>query len=469
MDDGMNGQSDLMRRVSEGDLAGLERAMMIGLAREQAPGRPLDALALLGARLGFARPSPPTGAERSVPPRAARAAYLPDEARRPFVALANGKSADDALPRFAARAARRAGLALHPFDFVRIEEFIARWAHELGPEERAWIAAVQPRRKAEDEPYADGPIDEASLPKLSRPQKLDFLRPIRAVDPARARALIAALLPHEPAHARGDLIGLLAIRLSPDDRETLEAVAQDRAASVRATAEKLLARLPGTDAFARRVERLRECLSIETSGLLRRTKKLKYLAKPNEAASALFELLDGLTLADVAAALGETPDALMAAAEAADKAGLAPLHLYRQAAVEDRIDLLDKHQAILDDHDAETMIVFFEAVWPSLGGPTGERLLDLSVRPKSWWRSPYAYNVRRFVAAIDRALPETTARRALDMRSDPASEDDLVAIAPLIPPALSRLFVERFETQARLATLYHHFLLALPDAPQTRI
>src|SRR5262249_34827377 len=137
------------------------------------------------------------------------------------------------------RAINAGGLKLHPFDYARLEEFIAQHAADLGPEERAWLSVVRPERKL-DSAYLDAPLTDATLPHASKAQKLQFLRALRQDDAAKARELIEALLPNEPANVRAELVGLLAAKLGDTDRAFLEGLARDRAPSVREAADGLL-------------------------------------------------------------------------------------------------------------------------------------------------------------------------------------------------------------------------------------
>ncbi|MGE5334601.1 MAG: DUF5691 domain-containing protein [Nitrososphaerota archaeon] len=81
--------------------------------------------------------------------------------------------------------------------------------------------------------------------------RLQVLARWRATDPAKARDEIAAVWRQEKADFRAELVKALAARLAPDDEPLLESALDDRSASVRAIAQQLLARIPGS-AYTRR-------------------------------------------------------------------------------------------------------------------------------------------------------------------------------------------------------------------------
>ena len=74
---------------------------------------------------------------------------------------------------------------------------------------------------------------------------------LRDGDPRAARELLAAGWAREIGAERPAMLAVLARGLSPDDEEFLEAALDDRVEAVRATARRLLSRLPGS-AFNRR-------------------------------------------------------------------------------------------------------------------------------------------------------------------------------------------------------------------------
>jgi Family of unknown function (DUF5691) len=466
----------MMERLIAGDTAEIEKAMMLGLAKSPAgKAEPLTVLSLLAARKKFDRPAAPRSNPDPAPGCDATSRYMSDEQRRLLVKLMTGKDADvsGCIALATLKAIRAAGLSLHPFDYSRLEDFIAQHAIELGVQERDWLRAVRPERKQTEELYLEGPLTEDMLPQLAKAQKLQFLRQLRAGNPARARELIEDLIASEPANVRAELVTILAVKLSEKDRVFLEGLSQDRAQSVRDAATSLLERVRGTDAFARRIENLKEQIKVASSGILRRSKVLKFAAqstaKRDDVLATQRVLLYGLNLADIAAALGEPKDALMDAAENSDKAGMISVLLLTQAAKEGLLDLVEKHQSILDDLNAEASIDVLEEACPALDAGQRERLLRVLVRRKSWWFKPDPAHLERAYRTIARPLPADLARTLLDDVPPPenTAHGNLIeryydALAPLVPQSMSSVFVAKAEMQAHRASLYHRFLMSLP-------
>ncbi len=85
--------------------------------------------------------------------------------------------------------------------------------------------------------------------------RLQVLAHWRATDPAKARDEIAAVWRQEKADFRAELVDALAKNLSPDDELLLETALDDRSGAVRAVAQRLLARIPGSAYRARAIAR----------------------------------------------------------------------------------------------------------------------------------------------------------------------------------------------------------------------
>ncbi len=269
----------MMERIIAGDTSEFERAMVLGLSRSQGVmNDPLTCVALVGSRLKCNLPRLPD--KKPVPPASypPEAPFLSEQARTLAVKLLGGKDgqATDGIAMAVSRAIAAAGLCLHPFDYARLEGFIAATASQRTAPERAWLEKVRPSREPEDEPYADGPVTEDMLPRLGKSAKLQFIRELRLRDAAHARQVVESLWPNEPANLRADLLRLLQTNLSQADRDFLESLSGDRAQSVRETAAQLLARIAGTQAFADRMAMLKRHIEVASKGLLRRTRVLKF-------------------------------------------------------------------------------------------------------------------------------------------------------------------------------------------------
>lgn len=102
--------------------------------------------------------------------------------------------------------------------------------------------------------------DDSSLPAEAEtlwqegaaPQRVEVLRRLRAVDPAKALTWLEGVWKQEKANLRCDLLSTLEIGLTVADEAFLESALDDRAPSVRLVAINLLAHIP-TSAFIERM------------------------------------------------------------------------------------------------------------------------------------------------------------------------------------------------------------------------
>ncbi len=85
--------------------------------------------------------------------------------------------------------------------------------------------------------------------------RLQMLAHWRSTDPAKARDEIAAVWRQEKADFRAELVEALANNLSAVDEQLLETALDDRSGNVRAVAQRLLARIPGSAFQARAIAR----------------------------------------------------------------------------------------------------------------------------------------------------------------------------------------------------------------------
>ncbi len=460
-----------------GEAAALRQSLALGLAATPPPDAALPALsqlALLAAWQRCARPAPPS----FLPPTETQHAslrLLPDASRRQLARLLamKKKESGDCITLAALLAVRGAGFELHPFDFARMEDALARHADILGAAPRHWLQAVRPEKALPEAAYDQPPVDEDNLAAASKGPKLDFLRSLRAESPDKARALIESLFPNEPAALRLDLLGLIANRLSDADRPFLESLAVDRAQSVREKAEALLSSLPGTDAFVRRIARLREDFQIKTEGLLRRRKVLVYRApanvKSHEVAAAQRASLSGLRLDDIAAAFGETAENLTAIAGVSDKAGDMGFILLLKAAEEGILHIVEANAGLMEGDDGRKAVELLQAGLPNASGPARERLIQLAL-PENTWRSfSNEAALAEIFGVLGGPLPAPPAQNLLASNAwtkmDPAQlEAAAEAAAPLIPASLSANFIARFAAASPRSAQFHTFLLTL-NAP----
>ena len=220
--------------------------LMLGLSKSPLPGDPppLAALSLTAAWKSCAEPSTPDF-DKAGSRLTDRQLFLLDASRRALIRLLAGKKpADgDEISRAAIRAVRNSGRALHPFDYARLEEALARHAAELNARERDWLSAVRPERELPEAAYDGPPISEETLANAGKHAKLEFLRQLRAENPAKARSLLSGLFSSEPAAMRASLLEIIALNPEKDDAPFLLELASDRAATVREAAEKILGRI----------------------------------------------------------------------------------------------------------------------------------------------------------------------------------------------------------------------------------
>jgi hypothetical protein len=123
-----------------------------------------------------------------------------------------------------------------------------------------WLARVQ----AEWNWAADIDAEAAPWDTGTPEQRVAALRDWRARDPQAALAALAAAWSSEPPDQRAALLAALAVGLGPDDEAFLEAALDDRRKEVRTTAQRLLARLPGSRLAQRMEGRLLPLLRIES-------------------------------------------------------------------------------------------------------------------------------------------------------------------------------------------------------------
>ncbi|CAB3749725.1 hypothetical protein GQ57_00715 [Burkholderia sp. MSh2] len=129
------------------------------------------------------------------------------------------------------------------------------WHGVLGGRGR-WLASQNPGWDERLKQLAPSSRDEAALLRIWEEggiaARVEALRGLRSIDAARARDMLAGVLPKEKADPRQQLVNAMAANLGIDDEPFLESLLDDRAQTVRMTAADLLARLPGS-AFMRRM------------------------------------------------------------------------------------------------------------------------------------------------------------------------------------------------------------------------
>jgi hypothetical protein len=202
------------------------------------------------AATGAARPEP-APAETRPPCSAALAAVVADLAEaRNKVVLA------EALERMDARRLRLPPERLPALAALRDATLLPAAAGVAGARGR-WLAAHNPAWS-----WLTGGVAPASLDERRRTweegateARLAALRATRADEPAQARAWVEAAWKAEKAALREQVLDAFAIGLSGDDEAFLTQALADRAAGVRASAARLLARIESSPLATRARER----------------------------------------------------------------------------------------------------------------------------------------------------------------------------------------------------------------------
>jgi hypothetical protein len=466
----------------------LTRSFLLGTARNPAPlaaafthlagstGAPseLAALALLGQRMRFRKPSPAPAAS-DVPAIADHRAIVPDAARVLMRRLLGGKdgTTDDIASLALADACHRRRVRPHPFDLPRLAAFVKRHGELLGATASAWAA----RGDAEAQPasfFDADAIDESNWTQARPAARAAFIAALRSREPERARALVEASFASEAAPVRVRLLGALAHGLCAADVPFLESLAKDRAPSVREEAQRLLKYIPGTAAAQDRLRDLAARTKVGTAGLLRRRKTLTLERPANLQALANADRVwavgefAGLGLDEIAAAFALPVSDMIAAA--ADDAALIALFA-RQASIERRYDLL---AAIVRERAADAWIDALGSA-EELDDATAQQWCAAALAPQLWPALPHAAELERLYAFLRRPLPLRQARELMQSRAFASIGSDssgcCLALAALIPAALRGELRTAFaplppEATSRALLLLDCLTLLDPPAPE---
>jgi hypothetical protein len=330
-------------------LAGTRRHALelhrIGLAAdgsqpEQNSKSALTALALVGQALRFERrPGPEAFAVETWP--IDQRNLVPESLRRAMLRLLAGRCSEDSSSALA-WALGRARLRPHPFDLPRLQAFARAHAEHLGVTAQYWAQRETPAERQQGYFDADE-IEEASWTLAPIGRRVRFLREMRAQEPEKARALLATAWAAESADARLRLLEAMEIGLSDGDREFLEGLKADRAPRVRGRAQRMLARLTGSEENHPALVDLLSRIQRTNGGLLRRRAvlKLELPATVKEPGAALWvkEAFADVGLEELARALVLDADDLPGASESDPNLLLG---LAMMGTRERRLDLLEK-------------------------------------------------------------------------------------------------------------------------------
>lgn len=122
----------------------------------------------------------------------------------------------------------------------------------------------------------------ADWPTLTSATATERLMNLRLLDPDAARDLVTERWTSLPARERNDLLSALGLKLGPGDEPLLEQGLDDKAKSVRETAQRLLGELP-TSQYSQRMGARLAPLIVHHKGLLRSSLELALPPEPDPA------------------------------------------------------------------------------------------------------------------------------------------------------------------------------------------
>jgi hypothetical protein len=438
----------------------LTRSLMLGTARQAvpmervlggtiAPDDPkaaLKALALVGQHSRFRRPAPVSVAAEPLFPDERR--VIAEDARPLLISLFSGKSGtvDDAVALAVADAMVRNRLRLHTFDLPRLDEFVKAYCDQLGPSALAWEARHTGKGDGDPQDYSFvDTVDETNWLRARPAQKAAFIGTLRKTDPARARELVEGAFRTQQAPVRVRLLQALGDNLSSADAVFLDTLAKDRAPSVREAAEELLARVPGTERAAKRLQECLDRIKVTKSGLLRRRDVLQIefpatVKDDSQRRHWAVNTFGAIALDVFANALKLSVEELVAAA-AEDQILTKVLSV--QAVRARCYDLL----ARLVRNNPENWVAISWADDANVSDPHSA-LTSATIQPDLWSEMPHYLSLEPIYRKIRSPLPEETARRLLASKAwrkfldharahqPPAAADTTAPIAVLIPSSL---------------------------------
>lgn len=344
---------------------------------------------------------------------------LPEPARAPLTRLFAGGAGevDEIILRGIFDRLQDFGYRLHPFDLPRLAAALRRNEDRLGPAERSYLHAVRPDAANPADAILDQAISADIWTDYPRAARLQFLRDLRAREPAAARGLIEDCFAGEPANLRFDFLETLAIGLSDDDRPFLESLGQDRARKVKEKAQELLQDIRGTNAYHDKLSRALEILALK-KGLLDRKPRLTAAVpkalKGRDRPAFIRQALSGLWISDLGEGLGIELDALQSLLPQDDSDLAVPLMAC--ALAEGNLEALSRLAATQSDCDFDHFTLELEE--DLARRPLAERaeVIRLLFTPDRWPRLPNGNSWRRAYAALDGTLPERLAVPLLESR-----------------------------------------------------
>jgi hypothetical protein len=453
----------------------------------------LTALAVAGTQIRFARPSVAQAA-LTIPEAALRLhadprSFLPAKARRHLQRLVFNSDVETcriivgaALKRLNAR-----GLRFHPFDLPRLAASLRSCGVLPGVAERAYLALTQ--SASEDEPQ-EHLFHERMTPEnwrdFGKAARVRFLAELRAKDRAAGLALLQDRFAQDPAALRSELVLALSVGLSAADQAFLESLEKDRAESVRTAAGKLLAHLPGTDAYKERLNLAAASFEVKRARILK-TKVVftpPHAVPPGQTGFATYALLDNIAIQDLADRLGMTVDAFL---EALPDSEEAVLGAFAQTAIANNVaDVV----AVLIPRLSADALDFLITLMPQSGsvGEVQHALLSRFIAELKDRAYPRASGLIALQSCLTEPLPSHMAKSLLassswraylaalaepDVDGRKIDPDSLLYTATLLPAESMQSFLATIASLPpavnRKAHEFADFVLALPASSQTPI
>ncbi len=391
--------------------------LSLGLSRTPLPAEgigpvaadaPLALLALAGQARRFIRPRLPGNFDPARENRDGRS-IVTDAAR---VLLKAIKLSTGPAEQAIADLMERRQLRLHPFDIPCHAGFVKAYAEQLGESAVAFASGGRDKDADASDDFLLDAVDETNWFHASPARRHTFIRDLRAADPTRARDLVQARFSQQNAAARLMVLRAFALGLSSADLPFIESLSGDRAPSVKAFAEQLLSRIPGSAAHRARMKDATSRLKLVHSGLLRRRAEIRieYPATLTEwqRFGWLSDTFGGLSLVGLAEALNLSVQDMVAAAQKADTL---PIVLAVEAIVEQRFELVE---ALLPA-DGQGLDLLIAGEGPDLDilvdPKIGARFAETVLRPESWKSLPHASFFDTLYRRLRHPLPGTTMSR----------------------------------------------------------
>ncbi len=453
--------------ISDAQAVQLRQSLTLGTARAALPplegtiaaGGTLSALAIAAMTVRFAARPVPDAANRPAVRRLPEpiGPLMSENLRASFLRLMRVRDAESRATLFAAAMSRLAarGLSLHPFDLPALSGVLHFARSGLGPVERAYLMLSGDQSASISPGLYYTEITSGNWREFGKTERIAFLRTLRSRDPDAARALLETDFNTDPAATRAELVETLHVGLGEADRPFLETLAQDRAASVRKTADLLLRGVRGSEPYNAQLSELTDYISQKMNGTPKKGRDFRWgspVSATEDSTAAIIRDARGPFFSDVAVHLDLAPETLASVELGSD---VISAILIRAAAVEGLREYILSLGMHSPEHDGPLFLSAIADViddWPHQERLAVARQL-LSLKPLRL--SPqhkdiaYAAENLRGPLATDSAEALLGSAEFTEFIEDCASIEDhrrhgycanLIRLATLIPPELATPF-----------------------------